>query len=72
MAEAIDKKYLEGLVFKSSKAKKGDNGTVHTPTERPLTPADVLDWRDNGKELVIVAADGQKYRVAKDAKKVKE
>lgn len=72
MAEPIDKKYLEGLVLKSSKPKKTDNGTVHVPVERQLIPADVLDWKDSGKELVIITADGQKYRVAKDAKKAKE
>jgi len=72
MAEAIDKKYLEGLVFKSSKPKKTDSGNVHVPVERALTPADVLDWKDSGKDLVIVTADGQKYRVAKEIKKAKE
>ena len=72
MAETIDKKYLEGLVFKSSKQKKTDSGNVHVPTERALTPADVLDWKDSGKDLVIVTADGQKYRVAKEIKKAKE
>lgn len=70
-AESIDKKLLEGLVFKSSKPKKGDNGTVNVPTERPLTPADVLDWKDNGAAVVIVTADGQKHTVAKKAASAK-
>lgn len=68
MAEAIDKKHLEGLFFKSSKAKKTEDGTVHIPTERPLTPADVLDWKDNGPSVTIITGDGQKHVVKKAAK----
>lgn len=70
--EAIDKKYLEGLVSRSAKSKKTETGTVNVPTERALTPADVLDWKDNGKSVTIVTADGQKYCVAKKAEKTKE
>lgn len=68
MAEAIDKKLLEGLVYKSSKPKKTEEGTVHVPTERPLQPGDVLDWKDNGNTVTIVAGDGQKHVVKKAAK----
>ena len=69
MAEAIDKKYLEGLVFKSSKPKKTEEGTINVPTERPLAPGDVLDWKDIGTGVIIVTGDGQKYTVAKKAAK---
>lgn len=69
MAEAIDKKYLAGLVFKTSKATKvkGEDGerVQHRPLERQVSPADVLDWKDNGRALVIVTADGQKHTVDK-------
>lgn len=72
MAESIDKKYLEGLVFKSAKQKKTDTGMANIPTERQLTPADVLGWKDNGASVTIVTADGQKYAVKKAAAKGKE
>ena len=72
-AEQIDKKLLAGLVFKSSRAKKTDEGTTNIPTERTLTPADVLDWKDTGANVIIVTADGQKYTVnKKSAEKGKE
>lgn len=66
--EAIDKKYLKGLKFRSSTPEKTENGVVHTPTSRALTPEDVLDWKDNGATVTIVAADGKKYVVDKNAK----
>lgn len=65
MSEAIDKKLLAGLKFRSSKPGK-DGGFV--PTERNLTPGDVLDWAENGSVVTIVTADGQKYKVDKNAK----
>lgn len=64
--EAIDKKLLAGLKFRSSE--KSENGEGFTPTKRALTPADVLDWKDNGTSVTIVTADGQKYNVSKTAK----
>lgn len=71
MADAIDKTYLAGLTFRSAKAVKvkGEDGerVQHRTVERPLTPADVLDWKDNGATLVIVTADGQKHVVGKKA-----
>lgn len=67
MAKAIDKKYLAGLKFRSSEAKKSAEGVKHIPTERDLTPEDVLDWKDNGPSVTIVTADGQKYTVEKAA-----
>jgi hypothetical protein len=72
MAKPIDKKYLAGLTFRTSKEKKvkGENGTKvqHVPEERDLTPEDVLDWKDTGTAVVIVTADGCKYTVEKPAK----
>lgn len=68
MTEQIDKKYLAGLKFCSSKpAKEG-----YVPTERNLNPSDVLDWKDNGDTVTIVTADGKKYAVNKNAKPAKE
>ena len=72
MAETIDKKHLTGLVYRSSKQKKTEEGIVNIPTETPLTPANVLDWKDNGASVTIVAADGQKHTVKKAADKGKE
>ena len=65
MAEQIDKKYLAGLKFKSSKKDKESGAFV--PTERALQPADVLDWKDKGDTVVIVTADGKKHTVNKKA-----
>lgn len=72
MAKAIDEKYLKGLKFSSSEGKKvkGENGDKikHTPVERDLKPADVLDWKDNGESVTIVTADGRKHVVGKSGK----
>lgn len=72
MAKPIDKKFLAGLTFRTSKAKKvqGEDGAKvqHVPVERELAPEDVLDWLDTGAAVVIVAADGRKHTVAKAAK----
>lgn len=70
MSEAIDKKYLSGLKFRSAKPAKEGSGFVST--ERPLTPADVLDWADKGAVVVIVTTDGRKYTVDKNAKPAKD
>ena len=69
MAEqTIDGKYLRGLVFRSSKAVKGEDGSVkYQPTERKLQVGDVLDWADQGETVVIVTADGKKHLVNKKA-----
>lgn len=72
MAEAIDKKYLAGLKYKSSTAKKTEEGVRFIPTERALTPADVLDWKDNGPTVTIVTADGRKHTVDKNAKPARD
>lgn len=62
----IPAEYLEGLVFRSSRQKKTEDGTMNVPTERPLRPGDVLSWVDNGDSVSIVTADGQKHTVDKD------
>lgn len=70
MPEKIDSKYLKGLRFRSSdpvkgRSEDGQETIKHIPNERALKIEDVLDWKDCGTEVVIVAADGQKHRVAK-------
>lgn len=62
----IKETYLTGLTFKSSKPVKGEGDKItHQATERALRPDDVLNWTDQGETVVIVAADGRKYRVVK-------
>ena len=67
MPEAIDKKFLAGLKYRSSKPVKTEDGVRHQATERALRPEDVLDWKDLGATVVIVTADGQKITVDKKA-----
>ncbi|NPU84381.1 MAG: hypothetical protein HPY65_07815 [Syntrophaceae bacterium] len=68
----FDQKWLEGLTYLSSEKKKtvkdGRPVTQNIPTERPLAEADVLDWKDLGDSVVIVAGDGQKHKVSKGGK----
>lgn len=54
---------LIGLKFRGSKPKKTETGVVHVPTERDLTPEDVLNYNEYEDRIVIVAADGQKHTV---------
>lgn len=65
----IDKKYLEGLVYRDSKRKtveeNGEKKTVFIPTERPLTQDDVRAFRETETEMIFVTADGQKYTLPK-------
>jgi hypothetical protein len=65
----IDEKYLAGLKYRSSRPRKGgagdDDATVHVPTERDLTPADVLDWAFVGDLVSFVTADGQAVKLPK-------
>lgn len=71
MAEgkSIDAKFLDGLTFSTSEAKKvkkdGQEKTQYIPVERPLRPGDVIDWKDLGDSVTIVTADGKKYSVDK-------
>lgn len=63
------KKWIEGLIFTGSEAKveKKDGRKLKKfiPVERPMTEEDVLSWKDYGKYVVIVTADGQKVQVEK-------
>lgn len=73
MAEKqLDAKYLKGLKCKSSEGKQvvedGRKVTKYTPVERDLRSEDVLDWKDCGDKVVLVAADGQKHTVSKREK----
>lgn len=36
---------------------------TYTPITRDMSLDDVLSWKINGKEIVIVSKDGKKYRV---------
>lgn len=61
----IDKKYLKGLIYKDATRKtvkeNGETKTVFIPTERDLTQADVLAFRETATEMIFVTGDGQKY-----------
>lgn len=67
--EDLDPKYLKGLTFTTSQAKKikGEDGekTKWTPVERDLTLDDVLDWNETDDSVTLVTADGKKYVVKK-------
>ncbi len=73
MAEkAIDKSLLEGLTFRTSKEvevkdEEGKKKKEYQKIVRPLTPEDVLDWKDNGARVTIVTRDGKKHEVEKKA-----
>lgn len=67
--EKIDAKYLKGAKYKTSEGRKvnedGRETTKYAVVERPMRQDDVLDWKDNGGNIVMVTADGQKLTVAK-------
>lgn len=66
----IDKKYLEGLTWKSSKAvTKSPKGIVYEPIKRNLEVSDVLSMKDYGSFYNIVTSDGRKYKIQKIIKK---
>lgn len=71
-APVFDKKWLEGLKFKTSEAKvieeEGRKVKKFVPKERALKQEDVLSWKDNGNSVVLVTADGQKVTVSKKEK----
>lgn len=68
----IDAKYLKGLKFRSAEEKvveeDGRKVKKFIPTERPMTPKDVISFKDFGNSIVIVTADGQKVTVEKEEK----
>jgi hypothetical protein len=69
MAKAIDKKWLEGTAFRYSESeevvKDGRKTKQYVLKERPLTPDDVLDWKETADTVVFVTGDGQKITVDK-------
>ncbi len=72
--EELKAEYLKGLTFATAEPRKtknedGRDSVKYVPIERALKISDVLDWKDCGAEIVIVAADGQKHRVAKKESK---
>jgi hypothetical protein len=67
--KGFDVKWLKGIMFATSEAKKvkkdGRETIRHIPVERQATADDVLNWRVDGDQVVIVTKDGRKYRVDK-------
>ncbi len=65
----LDPKYLKGLTFRASKSEvvkeEGEKVRKFTVTKRAMRVEDVLSWKDYGKHVVIVTADGQKVMVRK-------
>lgn len=63
----IDKKYLEGLTFRSAARKiveeNGEKKATHVVEERPLTEEDILSFRKTDTEMIFVTGDGQKYNL---------
>lgn len=68
MAE-LDKKHLAGLKYRTSEKDKEGN---HSPKVCALKPERLLDWKEDGSIITLVTADGQKYKVDKNAKPVKD
>ena len=70
--EAIDVRYLKGLTYRDAEEREIEEQGVKKikkfPREAALRPEHVLSWRDAGKEIVIVSADGRKHKVAKSGK----
>lgn len=66
----IDAKLLEGLTFTGSEGKTAEKDgrkvKKNIPFERPLAPEDVLDFKEVGDTVVIVAKDGRKHTVKKN------
>lgn len=68
----VNLKWLKDQVFRGKKENKPIQKPgkkfktrVFEPFERPMTAADVLSFRVDGNEVVLVTADGQKLRVKK-------
>lgn len=64
--------WLKGLTFRTSvpkPTKKGERTKVWNPVERDLTAADVMSCREDENVVVIVARDGMKYTIDKNAEK---
>lgn len=67
MAEGFKKEWLAGQVFRGSKIKEvikdGRKVRQSDRYERPLTEKDVLSFRVDGNQVIMVTADGQKLTV---------
>ena len=68
----IDPKWLKDQIFRGKKEGKPIQKPgkkfktrIFEPFERPMTATDVLSFRVDGNEVVIVTADGQKLKVKK-------
>ena len=68
----VDSKWLKGQIFRGKKEGtpivkpgKKTKTRVFVPFERPLEAADILAFKVDGDEVVIVTADGRKFRVKK-------
>jgi len=68
--KGIDPKWLKGLKWAGSEPKEvvenGKKKTKYIPFDRPLEPADVMSFRDQGASVVIATTDGRKYIVKKE------
>lgn len=70
--DQIDKKYLKGLKFLTSKTKEvpgkdGQKIRQHIPYERALMPEDVLSWNETKDTIILATADGRKLTVEKSS-----
>lgn len=62
----VEQKQLEGLVYRTSKVIKGDDGKKkYIPVERALKLDDLLAESDKGDSFVVVTKDGRKHVIAK-------
>lgn len=62
----IDKKYLEGLVFRTAEKKRTDGKEpVNVPRELPLAEEHVIGWSETADTVMIATADGRKHVVSK-------
>lgn len=62
----IEQKHLEGLVYRTSKIVKGEDGKKkYIPVERALTVGDLLAQSDQGDNFVVVTGNGRKLVIAK-------
>lgn len=76
----IDEALLDGITFRGAEKREvkegsGENETKKTkwiPFERPATADDVLSFRTQGAETVIVIADGRKHVVGQAGKKAEK
>jgi len=62
----VEQKHLEGLVFRTVKTAKGEDGKKkYVPQERPLTIEDLLAQADKGDTFVVVTKNGRKHVIQK-------